>query len=407
MRMCEKKAPINFYTRISIAILAVLLIVLAAFPVASADEWSYRKPITINGSQVQGTVTNFPVLINLSSDSDLATSAQDDGGDIVFTNAVNTVRYDHEIEKFVKSTGELVAWVEIDSLSSGSNTTIYMWYGNSDCADQWNIEETWDSNYKLVQHLKESCASSGCIKDSTSNNNDGTPYSGGNITDLYTPSGNMNGADNFDGSDDYVDIGDFDSNNGGNTFEFWLNSDIISANHDFFSKYVSGSTNGEWNFRLNNDGKVHFWYMPGGNTFKASQAIDTNWHHVAFVYTWGTGSSAKFYIDGVEDTGASWISGNGNNAWANSNIDTRIGSAPHGKFDGTIDEVRISATARNAAWIKTSYNNQNDPSTFYTVGGQEDASPVQPVPDLPAIILFGAGLLVIVLYAVRRRCSRR
>ena len=35
------------------------------------------------------------------------------------------------------------------------------------------------------------------------------------------------------------------------------------------------------------------------------------------------------------------------------------------------------------------------------------ASPCPPVPDLPAIILFGAGLLVIVLYAVSRRCSRR
>ena len=75
-------------------------------------------------------------------------------------------------------------------------------------------------------------------------------------------------------------------------------------------------------------------------------------------------------------------------------------------FKGTIDEVRISATARSGDWIKTSYNNQNNPLTFYTVGAQQDAGPVPPVPDLPAIILFGAGLLVIV-YAVARGCSRR
>ena len=36
MRMCEKKTPINFCTRISIAILAVLLIVMATLPVATA-----------------------------------------------------------------------------------------------------------------------------------------------------------------------------------------------------------------------------------------------------------------------------------------------------------------------------------------------------------------------------------
>ena len=32
------------------------------------------------------------------------------------------------------------------------------------------------------------------------------------------------------------------------------------------------------------------------------------------------------------------------------------------------------------------------------------ASPCPPVPDLPAIILFGAGLLVIVYAVARRRC---
>ena len=56
----------------------------------------------------------------------------------------------------------------------------------------------------------------------------------------------------FDGTDDYVNLGDFDSNNGGNTFEFWLNPDAISDQQDFFSKFLTGSEDGRRNNEKNN-----------------------------------------------------------------------------------------------------------------------------------------------------------
>jgi hypothetical protein len=40
-------------------------------------------------------------------------------------------------------------------------------------------------------------------------------------------------------------------------------------------------------------------------------------------------------------------------------------------FTGTLDEVRVSKTARSADWVKTEYNNQNSPSSFYALGGEE------------------------------------
>jgi hypothetical protein len=36
--------------------------------------------------------------------------------------------------------------------------------------------------------------------------------------------------------------------------------------------------------------------------------------------------------------------------------------------EGYLDEVRISDHARDSCWIETSYSNQYDPSSFYTVG---------------------------------------
>ena len=194
----------------SIVLIGFLLVMVGR---VSADlgwydsNWGYRKEITIYHTKVEADLTDFQILISLSSDTDLANDAQDDGDDILFTSSDGTTKLRHEIEEFNGFTGKLVAWVRIPILSGSQDTEIYMYYGNSGCSSQQDGENVWDSNYKMVQHLNESCASSSCILDSTSNNNDGTPYSDAIITDLYTSSGKINGANEFDGIDDYIDCG--------------------------------------------------------------------------------------------------------------------------------------------------------------------------------------------------------
>jgi len=49
-----------------------------------SSSWGYRKLSTVNHSQVDADLTNFPILVYESSDSDLASKAQDDGDDIAF-----------------------------------------------------------------------------------------------------------------------------------------------------------------------------------------------------------------------------------------------------------------------------------------------------------------------------------
>ena len=69
---------------------------------------------------------------------------QTDGGDIVFTNSANTVKYDHEIESYNGTTGELRAWIKIPSLSGSADTTVRMWYGNATADNQWNPTGVWE-----------------------------------------------------------------------------------------------------------------------------------------------------------------------------------------------------------------------------------------------------------------------
>jgi len=156
--------------------------------------WSYCKKITIDHTKVESDQTNYPVLIRRDSDSDLAAHAQSDGDDIAFVDQYNTTQYSHEIEEYGSATGELTAWVKVTSLSSTADTILYMYYGNPTCINQQNVTNTWDSNFKMVQHLNES---SGTLLDSTSNNNDGT-----NTGATYNTSSKIDGGYDFDGNDD-------------------------------------------------------------------------------------------------------------------------------------------------------------------------------------------------------------
>jgi hypothetical protein len=91
--------------------------------------WMFRKEITINNAQVSGTLTNFPVLINIA-DPNLASNAQSSGNDIMFTAWDGKTPLNYEIEHYTSSTGSLQAWVEIPTLYSTPNDVIYMYYGN-------------------------------------------------------------------------------------------------------------------------------------------------------------------------------------------------------------------------------------------------------------------------------------
>jgi hypothetical protein len=144
--------------------------------------YSFYKPITIESDEVFGTSdhTDFPLLINISSDNDLRTKANNgdventDGYDIIFRDSSGR-QLDHEIEKYEPSTGQFVAWVRIPTLSLSVDTVIYMYYGNS-CisSSQEDIPGVWNTNYKAVWHLKESGnGTADEYSDSTSNPNHG------------------------------------------------------------------------------------------------------------------------------------------------------------------------------------------------------------------------------------------
>ncbi|MCD5401961.1 LamG domain-containing protein [candidate division NPL-UPA2 bacterium] len=271
-----------------------------------------------------------------------------------------------------------------------------MWYGNPTVANQWRPADVWDANFLMVQHLQENPDDADpAFKDSTLNNNHGTDHGG--MTSADQVAGQIDGSIDFDGVDDYVETPD-QGTPPQLTLEAWINT---RSTIEWQCIIERGSpTAMGWHFFVNYGHRVYT-NLGGKKLYTPINSITTNtWHHA--VATWD-GSTVRIYIDGTERASALL----GSLFTAGDRVYFGIRKGTDLPFNGIIDEVRISNTARSGDWIKTSFNNQNDPATFYTVGTQESTGSVAPIPDLPAIILFGAGLLVIALYAVRMRRSRR
>ena len=359
-------------SRTSRLVIGMVLIVLGVtqpswVEVVNADgegwysSWQLRKAITIDATKVSsGPHTNFPVLVNLSSDASLASRAQSDGDDILFTSSDGATKLSHEIEKYGSSTGELIAWVKVPSLPSTSNTVLYMYYGNDAVASQQDATNVWDSNYKGVWHLKESGDHIGNdYLDSTTNANHGI---GGSGTASAVPTqiaGKIGNANDFDGTDDYINFGSgasLDISGSVITLSMWVNADAIGTQWHTIDRYpcyfIDILANAKYYFSTNDNPTV-----TGATSVTAG-----TWRHVVGVKTT---TQLLLYLGGTQDgVTASALALN------DTCTGTILGKFSGGgyQFNGKFDEVRISNIDRSAGWILTEYNNQGTPTTFYAVG---------------------------------------
>ncbi len=331
--------------------------------------WSTRKSIVIDHTKVSGgsSLTNFPVMISISNDSNLASIARSDGADIVFTDSTGTILY-FEIEKYTNTTGSLIAWVNIPSLSNSVDTTIYIFYGNSANASSLaNPTSLWNSNYKGVWHLSESTNST--RQDSTGNNNGLTD---GTSTTAVT--GQIDGAGGFDGAANKLTITDGTQTgldmNGTNTitFEVWNYATAVGGSSSSLIDKETGASNG-YRLRENTTGpKFNCSVFNGASTGNANDSANFNlntWYYVACT---SDNSNVNIY-KGDAGTFSNPATSAYTSGIGNSTSDLFIGSRSSGQFaQGTIDEVRISDNARSSDWLATGYNNTYAPSTFYTLG---------------------------------------
>mgnify|MGYP001026169937 CR=1 FL=1 len=338
--------------------------------------WSYRRQLTMNSALIDEDLTSFPVLVKLDSSFFDFSKAKDNGEDIRFTSSDGTTLLKYEIERWNKTAGKAEVWVKMPSVSSTSDTSFYIYYGNPAAVDAQEPTNVWDSNLMMVQHLNET---SGTHCDSTSNNNDGSPQ-GGVTQDAL---GKIDGADGFDGSNDYVDCGNDVTLRGGPsgiTIEAWIypHSGSLGSGQKatITEKRNPTEVKGDWGVYFT-DSKITWRIYNSANEgaadWKGNTVLSANtWYYIVVNYDDSSGIR-KIYInanfDAQNTRPSGIISGSA------STYPVLIGKNVQGDFtyfNGIIDEVRITNTARTAAWISASYHSGSD--SLLTYGSEETPS---------------------------------
>ena len=389
------------HLRLFILLLAPILTIPIFIPILddafTADwynnSWEQRKKITTSlNTEISSDLTDFPALISFTH-SDLTQTTETDGTDIVFTASDGTTELAYEIERFDQSTGEVIAWVKIPTVSASENTDIYIYYKGTATSSSSSV---WDSNYKLVYHLNQSSA--GTVDefvDASGTGNDGTGGGEGdkeNDTDRiptrveakigYGQSfdGPTESDSSNEGTGDFIwtdSVNNWPGNNRGttdndSTVEFWLN---VESDHDDVGMmdvfgYRSAGQHNE--FTLFKVESLNLFVRGSALLDSTVDAATSDWTYLMIVYD--PGGTSKIYQDGVLVAQVDGTSGNKGQAHEGNFIlgaeidgTTRVNN----ELVGDMDEFRISDTARSADWAAASYCNQNGSNDCQTIGPEE------------------------------------
>ncbi|MEM9327179.1 MAG: DUF2341 domain-containing protein [Bacteroidota bacterium] len=343
----------------------------------NSSDYAYQKQITIDSDRVFGTVAHadFPALVSIT-DLDLRSTGNGgfvestNGHDIIFTADDQETVLDHQLESYNATTGEVVAWVRIPSLSPNTDTDFYIFYGQSGATDP-STTDTWNSDYLTVYHLNDFQDYSGNGRDLI---NTGTTAA----TGLIGGSRAMTGGTYLEDADAELYLEGLSAI----TMSAWVKSNAAGNDRGITIAREPNNTDQSFAIRYDDDGidggqpeviKIGLNVDEGASTkviqLESSASVQTtDWQYISF--TWGSGYAIQLYIDGelntpsdIDGTAAGTLTDLTTLLIGLGSQDTRSTVG----WDGEIDEYRLSDVIRSADWIKTEYFNQSDPDNFLTV----------------------------------------
>ncbi len=342
-------------------------IIVIAFLFATSQAWAafgYYSPISINSAQVPSTQTDFPVLVSVTDArfKDVAHSGHvqsSSGFDIrPYTNSgLGTAITGYELERYNASTGEVVMWVKVSSLSS-STTPFVLAYGDSGITTDGSSTTTWSNSFLGVYHLKDGTTLS--VSDSTGSNN-GTNHSG------TATSGQIDGAISLAGGGSNVDLGTA-MNPTAVTYSVWINAATFPNSYNNTIVRINAGATVYSRLLIKSTGKLACYVIASAAVFydgSGSHTLSTGtWYYVTMTYSSAAGLVG--YVNAASD-GTAAANGALNTtsvAIALADISVLTGSG----WNGKMDEARIASVVRSADWITSEFNNQNAPGTFETLG---------------------------------------
>lgn len=337
--------------------------------------YSFGKHILINESQIPGTtaLTNFPLLIQLT-DNDLRHTSSGgsvsniNGYDIIFTLGDCSTQLNHEIEHYNPTNGNLIAWVRIPSLSATVDMGIHMYYGNNAIASNPSTSSTWSAGYNGVWHLHND------FLDASGNANNGTNNGSVDLSPAQLADGQT-----FTDPNHWIELPSHPNITGSFTCSAWFRTTDNTRTGQRIICDDATNANGCWAISLGDPGTGSLrFYIRGLSvvSLDTPNLISNNtWYHVVIVYDNVSNPKIKtIYLNGTS-VATGTVTGVLGTPTGNASIGGEVAAGETAnRFQGNIDEVRSIPSILSANWISAEYNNQSNPSAFYTISAQMTAT---------------------------------
>ncbi|NLG19324.1 MAG: DUF2341 domain-containing protein [Fibrobacter sp.] len=342
------------------------------------SSWDHSRKLFLNtsadGAGVAADVVNFPVLIRLRQDNFDFSQAKADGEDLRFTKS-NGDPLPCEIEGWNSVTREAEIWVKVDTVYGNNKSQfLVMYWGNPEApgeSDGGAVFDTADA-FQGVWHL--SGKGKEVASDATMNHYHGTPQ--GNSEDAPV-AGVIGGARAFDGKTSYITMPNTaqSSLNFPEDAHYSISSWVFAERIDSLYRAIAGKGHEQYylQFKCIKNKRATWEFVEFQNQLGWEYTEDSvppapgakEWVYLTGVRS---GTSQRFYINGelMVDTAALMPGEYDRNTTDNFTIGShgRSVNLPYQQgwsfFNGSIDEVRVSSTARNDDWIRLCYMNQKN-----------------------------------------------
>jgi len=372
----------NYSSPLVNVMVIILFFSIPATTHAWLDGYSARKSITIQADNVDDDLTDFPVYVPISSDSEIGGVMKDTTNyyDIRFTDTDdNILPYEVELMSIAGGVATGSYWVKTD-LASTTDSTIYVYYGKSGDTDGSSSESVWNSGYEGVWHLSEGdSTASDFYKDSTSNNNDGTlTDSNGDVTATSTNTGQ---GINFIGTtNDRIVIGNDTSLDVTSTYTLsgWVKLDSYDASgYSFLIAKDNYPNGGSYDLGLRtNKPYTAINTNPTGASWTTHTLDDVtpldSWQH--FTAVRNNDNTLDYYLNGVLDT---TFTGVATPAVSTTAVTLGLRSSDTLQLHGSIDELRIESVSRESEWIKFTHANMGGESDYEISFSMEEEEVVE------------------------------
>jgi len=339
-------------------------------PGLNPSDFGSRLKITFAGYNRSETLTNFPMLIDLSTNLpgfSYRQFASQTGADLRFTDSTGLVLVPHEIDEW-NTNGVSAVWVSVPRLA-GPTDAIWAYWGNPLATNPPSAASVWMPDYDLVWHLRES----------------GFPYADSTqqhpaLTGVapVSTTGEIGHGGKFNGTTEYLNAGSINlgdeftlsawvnlSSSASNIQTIWANKQG-GYNSDGFALYVNSYNTADGMVRLETGNGTN-----GALAATGAAAVSPNqWHRIAAVID-RAGANARLYVDGNDLTQSSDCQTDfGNQGTVNLGRFTNS----YYYWKGAVDEARIESAARSADWLW---------ATWMTVASNTALASYSPVTEQP------------------------